>query len=130
MLLQQKLKHSFQDCKACLSVNTDILSSHSSFPTENRELVKLCNNLTSTFLEKSPPCTKEMEKTVQNFVKILSPNLGVDIKVIIKGYEINTKKKCHGEKRKTKTLQAKKDMIKIVKNRIKRRRCPKFSRLR
>ena len=47
--LQQKLRHAFQDCKACLSVNTDILYSHSSFPTENRELVKLCNNVTSTF---------------------------------------------------------------------------------
>ena len=66
-----------------MSVNTDILSSHSSFPTENGELVKLCNNLTSTFLEKSPPCTEEMKKKVHNFVKILSPiaeiNLGVDI---------------------------------------------------
>jgi hypothetical protein len=83
-----------------------------SFTTENRELIKLCNNVTSTFLEKSPPCTKEMEKTVQNF-KILSPiaerNLGSGhIKIIIKGYEINTQKKCHKEKRKTKFYKQRK----------------------
>jgi hypothetical protein len=83
-----------------------------------RELAKLCNNLTSTFLEKSPPCTKEMKKTVQNFVKILSPiaekNLGVDISKSLSKAMNLTPRKCHEEKR----------------NRIKRRRCPNFSRLR
>ena len=59
-----------------------------------------------------------MQKAVQSFVKILSPiaerNLGVDISKSLSKSMNLTPRQCHEEKRKTKTLQVKKDMTKSV----------------
>ncbi|VDI03369.1 Hypothetical predicted protein [Mytilus galloprovincialis] len=118
LTLQKKNNHTIYDCKACLVTNSDIASSHCSYPSKNRDLVELCTNITDTILENSPPTSKGIENEIQNFVQILSPiaekKLGIDLTKSVSKIMKLTPKKSYLEKRKIETTCNKENNTKIM----------------
>ncbi|CAG2192481.1 unnamed protein product [Mytilus edulis] len=104
LTLQKKNNHTIYDCKACLVTNSDIASSHCSYPTKNEDLLELCTNITDTILMNSPPTSKGVENEIQNFVQILSPiaekKLGIDLTKSVSKIMKLTPKKSYLEKEK------------------------------